>query len=373
MKYWLLTTEYPPFFGGGISTYCYFTAQMLAEQQHHVTVFIPDDQVSNYEIVHNGSIRLVKFNKNRAGVSNFLGFVPSLSYEFATIVRDLIRIEGKPDYIESQEYLALPYYLLQFKLLGYPEYQDIPVILTLHSPAFLYLLYNREGIHEFPNYWTGEMEKSCIQSADLVIAPSQYIIDEIKRHTALTLDESRIRVIRNPFILPATSFADKSITRNKIVFFGKLSPQKGVFEMFSYFRDMWDNGFPHALTVIGGTEKVYYPEMKTMGQLIGDKYKKYFDKGLVTLAGKIHPDQKEAYLSAAHVILIPSMNDNLPYAAIEAMSIGKVILASIQGGQHELIEDGVDGFLFDHTVPGDFEKKLQTNDSILRHMLMRQK
>ena len=32
LKYWLLTTEYPPFFGGGIGTYCAITAKMLAEE-----------------------------------------------------------------------------------------------------------------------------------------------------------------------------------------------------------------------------------------------------------------------------------------------------------------------------------------------------
>ncbi|RZK11479.1 MAG: glycosyltransferase, partial [Flavobacterium sp.] len=39
---------------------------------------------------------------------------------------------------------------------------------------------------------------------------------------------------------------------------------------------------------------------------------------------------------------------NLPYAAIEAMGLGKVVLASIQGGQAELITDNKNGLLFDH-------------------------
>jgi glycosyltransferase involved in cell wall biosynthesis len=358
LKYWLLTTEYPPYFGGGISTYCYHTARMLEEKGHSVTVFIPDEQVKDHTIIETGSIRQVKFNTNRTGTGSFLGYVPKLSYEFAVIVRDLIRKEGKPDFIESQDYLAIPYYLLQFKLLGYPEFQEIPVILTLHSPAFLYLLYNREGIYEFPNYWTGELEKSCIQSADLVITPSHYMIAEIEKRTSLQLNKEKIRVIRNPYPISVQPVNRETITRNKIVFFGKLSPQKGVFEMFSYFKDLWDTGFQHPLTVIGGTEKVYYPEMKTMGQVIEGKYKKYFEAGMVKLIGKIHPDQKDDYLSDAQVILIPSLNDNLPYAAIEAMSIGQVILASMQGGQHEIIEDGINGFLFDHTIPGSFEKKL---------------
>ena len=60
----------------------------------------------------------------------------------------------------------------------------------------------------------------------------------------------------------------------------------------------------------------------------------------------------------AHVILVPSLNDNLPYAVIEAMSIGKIVLSSKQGGQKEIIDDGVDGFLFDHEHPETFAAKL---------------
>lgn len=357
MKYWLLTTEYPPFYGGGISTYCYHTASMLAQNGHEVTVFIPDEEVKDYISTNNNTIRIIRFNLNRTNSDSFLGYVPRLSYEFAAILKEIIQQEGKPDCIESQEYLAVPYYLLQYKLLGYPEFENIPVIVTLHSPAFLYLLYNREGVYEFPNYWTGELEKSCIQSADHIISPSHYIIEEIKKH--FDVDENRISVVRNPFVQESAATLEENIQKNKIVFFGKLSPQKGVFEMFTYFKDLWDNGFQHPLIVIGGTEKVYYPEMKTMGQVIEENYEPYIRKGLITFTGRIPPQKIKTYLSDAHIILIPSLNDNLPYAAIEAMSMGKVVLASSQGGQAEFIEDGINGFIFDHYTQGSFESKLK--------------
>lgn len=356
MKYWLLTTEYPPLYGGGISTYCYHTAQMLMQQGHSVTVFVPGDAVNDYAVSYSEQIRMVHFSKDRSNTGSFLGYVPALSYAFAMIIRDFIRIEGKPDCIESQEYLAIPYYLLQFKLLRYPEFSNIPVVLTLHSPAFLYLYYNREGLYEYPNYWTCEMEISCIRCADLIIAPSQYIIDEIKKHTHI--DETNVRVIRNPYhFIEAPSVP--AVQRNKIVFYGKLSPQKGVFELFGYMRSLWDAGFTHQLTVIGGTDKVYYPEMKTMGQIINQQNAGYIKKGLVTFTGKIPPAALHAYLADAHIVLIPSANDNLPYAAIEAMCLGKVVLASKQGGQAEIIADGVNGFLFDHNDPSSFAQKLQ--------------
>ena len=357
MNYWILTTEYPPLFGGGISTYCYHAARMHALRGDKVTVFIPDDKVADFEIRTLEDIRVIAFNSNRSKLANYMGHIPRVSFEFATILKQFIEKYGRPDFIEAQEYLAIAYYTLQFKLLGEPAFESVPVILVLHSPAFLYLYYNREGIYEFPNYWTGELEISCIRAADHVIAPSQYILNEIKKHISLT--GVNYSVIRNPYQFKEVNEDSRSIKRNRIVFYGKLSPQKGVFELFEYFKAIWDAGDEYVLHVVGGSEKVYYPEMKTMGQLIEKRYARYIKKGLVQFKGKVSPSEKDEVLSDAHVVLIPSLNDNLPYAAIEAMGLGKVVLGSIQGGQAELISHKKNGFLFDHNLPADFVTKLK--------------
>ncbi|RYF99115.1 MAG: hypothetical protein EOO02_17550, partial [Chitinophagaceae bacterium] len=252
MNYWILTTEYPPLFGGGISTYCREAARMHTLYGDKVTVFIPDDSVTDVNVATYDDVRVVSFNSNRSQLANHLGYIPRLSYEFAIVLREFIAKEGKPDFIEAQEYLAIAYYPLQFKLMRVPEFEHVPIILILHSPAFLYLYYNREGIYEFPNYWTGELELSCIRAADHVIAPSQYIVDEIRKF--VPVDDVAITVIRNPYKFSFVQEAASVFKRNRIVFFGKLSPQKGVFEMFSYFKEIWDKGSDLVLNVVGGTE-----------------------------------------------------------------------------------------------------------------------
>ncbi|HET9429930.1 MAG TPA: glycosyltransferase, partial [Chitinophagaceae bacterium] len=63
-------------------------------------------------------------------------------------------------------------------------------------------------------------------------------------------------------------------------------------------------------------------------------------------------------LANAEVVIIPSNNDNLPYAVLESMALGKIVLASKQGGQAEVIEDGQDGFIFDHDEPLSFSQQL---------------
>lgn len=357
MNYWLLTTEYPPFHGGGISTYCYHTACMLVDHNIKITTFVPDDNVPDYKITNTPEgNRIIHFNTNRSNSAEYLGYAARLSYEFALIVQHIIQIEEKPDLIEAQDYLGISYYLLQFKHLLYPAVKDIPIVITLHSPAFLYLEYNRVPVYRFPDFHTGEMEKEAIKMADWLIAPTEFILEAIQPYIDITA--SNKTVIRNPYIVPPHNTAN-AIERNKIVYYGKLSPQKGSFELLSYFKTLWENGFKHPLHMIGGTDIVYHPEQLTMGQLASKKYEKYITNGLLLLHGKIKPSAIERELHSAHVIVVPSIVDNLPYVVIESMALGKVVLASAQGGQREMIDHGVNGFLFDHTIAGDFEEKLQ--------------
>lgn len=357
MNYWLLTTEYPPFHGGGISTYCHFTAKMLSEAGHAVTVFVQDDSVSGFILSNEPSgARLVRFNSNRNNLHASLGYEARLSYAFADIVRTFIEQDGKPDYIEAQDYLGIAYYLTQFKHTGYAFLEQVPIVITLHSPAFVYLDYNRVSTYRFPDFWTGEMEKQSIIAADLLISPTRFLVEEIQKYMDIT--GRQVHVLANPYETDAGTLTG-TIQRNKIVYYGKLSPQKGSFELLAYFKELWDGGFPHALHIIGGVDIVYHPEMQTMGQLVQKQYAPYIAKGLLKLHGKIRPSQIREYLQDAHVILVPSIVDNLPYVVMETMSLGKIVLASIQGGQREMMEDGESGFLFDHREPASFARQLK--------------
>lgn len=368
LTYWLLTTEYPPLHGGGISTYCHYTAKMLAASGVNVSVLVPDDGIRDYEIKQDGTgVRVIRFNSDRSGLSNDIGYAARLSYEFAVLVRTLIGQGEVPDIIEAQDYLGIACYLLQFKHLLYPDVKDIPIVLTLHSPAFLYLEYNRVPTYRFPDFWTGEMEKQAIRMADHLISPTEYLADVVRRY--VPFPDDRVTVLRNPFYgVRDTTFPAE---RNKIVFYGKLSPQKGSFELFAYFRELWKEGFPHPLHIVGGTDIVYHPERMTMGQLVERDYGEYIRNGLLIFRGKIAPSALADELRSAHVVIVPSIVDNLPYVVLEAMSLGKVVLASVQGGQREIIEEGIDGFLFDHTLEGSFSTQLKKILSLSNEELLR--
>jgi len=162
------------------------------------------------------------------------------------------------------------------------------------------------------------------------------------------------------------------------VFFGKLTPQKGCLEMFAYLQKMWDNGFTKKLTIIGGGNHFFYPFQEDMVEYVKKRYATYISDGLIQFEGNMPPDKLKERLKKAHVIITPSIVDNLPYAVLESMALGKLILASSNGGHTEIIKHGVNGFIFEHGLDGGFENALHellqlTNDEAREIGLQAQK
>ncbi|MDN3654411.1 glycosyltransferase [Ferruginibacter paludis] len=358
MNYWLLTTEYPPEFGGGISTYCLHTAVMLQQQDWKVSVFVKDFSVKKkHEQIEASGVRVIRFNPNAMVQKSELGFETAQSYAFAEIIKQYLETEGIPEALESQEFGGIAYYIINYKWLQYPLFKNLKIIVTLHAPSFLYYEYNKVPYHRFPYFWIGEMERFCIRGADLLISPSQYLVDELK--VRMKLDDLEITVVPNPYVFKRQSVSLVN-RKDKLIFFGKLTLQKGAIELIQYFQQLWENGFEHPLYMIGGGNHMYYPEGTDIIHHIKRKYKKEIAEEKLQLLGSIHEEKIDGYLSNACVVIIPSLVDNLPYTVLEAMSKGRIVLASVQGGQSEIIEDGVNGFLFSHNETGSFKNRLNT-------------
>jgi glycosyltransferase involved in cell wall biosynthesis len=355
MVIWLLTSEFPPDFGGGISTYCIETAQMLSSYGCVVTVITQDFHATNLTITKKDNYTICRFNPSKYYTSSFLGYETNLSYAFAQAVKELIEKEGAPDIIESQEYMGIAYYLLQYKWLKYPIFKDLKVLVTLHAPSFLYLEYNKVPTYQLPYYWIGEMERFCIRSADLLVSPSQYLVNQLS--TRVKIDDLNINILKNPYKTPE-NFTKTPIKKNEFVFFGKLTPQKGCLELINFFKKLWKEGSNISLTMIGGGNHLYHPEGVDMIDYIKTIGDAEIKNGKLKLLGAIRPEDLNQYLANAHVIIIPSTVDNLPYTVPEVMSHGKIVLASAQGGQSEIIENDTDGFIFDHNNPDSFKTQL---------------
>jgi glycosyltransferase involved in cell wall biosynthesis len=356
LKYWLLTTEYPPQFGGGIGTYCFQWSSILRQKGVELTVFVLSKQEKGIKETISENVRRVDFSPYLKDTSDFLGYETMVSFSFEEIIRRYVEKEGIPDWLEAQEYQGIAYYLLQKKHLGESLYKDLKILITCHCPSFITFEHNHISLYQLPYLWIAEMEKFCMKAADLCIFPSQYLADDIfNRYPGLI---KHFAILHNPFFASNDLPGEESKAQADFVVIGKLSPAKGTLNTLHVFDSLWKKGYKYKLKLVGDENYFYHAAGTTTGDYLKKRYSSQLQSGLLTISGALPPSEVSREILSARVVLVPSTIENLPYTVVESMSAGKVVLASALGGQKEIIHDGYNGFLFDYSNPSSFEEKI---------------
>lgn len=139
-----------------------------------------------------------------------------------------------------------------------------------------------------------------------------------------------------------------------VLYLGRLSPEKGVVSLLKAHAA--DNGAWRL--VIAGT-----------GPLL-DGLRSQFPAAEFT--GFVTGSALEAVIAAASIIAVPSeWHENCPMSVLEAMALGKPVVASRIGGIPELVRDGRTGLLFSPKNISELTSKIQAllSNSDLRRRL----
>lgn len=342
MKIWYLTSEFPPEFGGGIGMYVDQVSKIMARSGHKVTVFVRDtisDKIEQPET----NLRYIRFLHCQGTIYKTLGYWAALSYQYYEIVNRMLESGDKPDVIEIQEYGAIGYYILQNKLVGNKNLTNIPIIVHLHTPVFELSRINQSPQYKFPNYWVGQMEKFCMNAADFLVCPSEFL----KRQIQHIAPNSPIKVINLPYSVDMKNYPERTYDSNTILYGGRTEYRKGIYQTIAIFERLWVEGNTVKLRIFGG-DPYFSPKATTLGEIIKKKYKKWIDLGLLELNNAIEPEKLDLEILKAKAVIVPSIYENFPYSCVTAMWLGTPMLVSRQGGQAEMVEeDGKCGLIFD--------------------------
>lgn len=107
--------------------------------------------------------------------------------------------------------------------------------------------------------------------------------------------------------------------------------------------------YPDYKCYLVGTDNLYY-----------DNYLKYICeilniKKYILFEG--YQDNVLKYYKMCDFIVLPSVSEGCSYNIIEAMSLGKPVIVSDVGGNHELVKNNINGFIYPYTQIKEFESK----------------
>ncbi|MDA8334254.1 MAG: glycosyltransferase [Peptococcaceae bacterium] len=172
---------------------------------------------------------------------------------------------------------------------------------------------------------------------DCVVAVSQHTRRTVS--TALGLDPSQVRVIYNgievPRVIPPRGAPGGCPVVGMVA---RLAPRKGV-EVFLQAARLILREFPRTRFLVAGDGPLW-PQLKQLAESLGLS-------GHVLFTGRLR--EAAGLMPFLDVFALPSLQEDLPLALLEAMARGRPVVAARTGGVAEVVSEGT-GIL---VPPGD--------------------
>lgn len=358
---------------GGSETYYFALADMLQKAGHEVIFFSMEHEKNRPCAQSKYFVRNMEFDGEISIIEKIrLGFKMVYSFEAKKKLTKMIQDE-KPDII----HINLFHRILTASIVDVAKKFHIPVVFTVHDVNCIcpnHTMLDHGTVCEacLKGQYINCIKKTCLKDSkikclmaviestfnkvsglygkiDLFITPSEFFRQKFLESGII---KSPIICMRN--FLPADKVTEGSAKNaGYYLFFGRLSPEKGVFTMLKAIASV--EGTRLEIAGTGPAEE----EMKAFVQKNGLEDRVIF-KGF--MAGE---SLKEEVRNAKCVILPSEWYENAPYTVVESMTMGKPVIAAGIGGLPEIVLDGQTGYVSKAFCPeslGDCIRKMEALD-----------
>jgi len=332
-------------FDGGLANYLNRTSKSLAQLGHDihiVTLSTKNEDEFDHEgvMVHRVMLKPAWHTFNRL-----------TRYSFPTTLHWLN--------FSTQTYRKLKqlHHRKPFDVIQYPNYSScglfsIPLLRTAHVVrASSQPGWNRFINRNVDSALTEHLEALQYKLTRNVLAPSR----AIQQMLVTTSNAREARLIRTPFYVETrewdTTVYDQFFKDKKyVLYFGRFQLQKG-FHTLAQALPRFLNQCPDAYVALVGrdTETSLASSMAAFARAQCNN-----SADRLMIMENLPHRQLYPVIAGAHLVVLPSLIDNLPNACLEAMGLGKVVIGTTGTSFEELIVDGVNGFL----VPPDDSQAL---------------
>jgi len=232
----------------------------------------------------------------------------------------------------------------------------LPVFIKVHG----------SDIHSVRGICRKKLTSWVLRSCKKVISVSNSLSNTMQNE--FSLSKENVCVIPNGIFKEKFSPMSRADAINKIgindknvkniVFVGNLKPVKNVMYLMNAFNALCQNSSELiGLHILGEGE---------VRKEIESYIEEFNLKERVCLHGRVLHENVPLWMNFADIFVLPSKNEGMPNVVLEALSCGTPVVASRIEATQDLINDGINGYLFDLNDLGDFVNKLKLG-LVLKH------
>ena len=321
MKVAFLTETFLPKVDGIVTTVCQ-TIRQLRRLGHEVLIIAPDGALAEFE------------QSRVMGIPGHpFPFYPELRLSFPRSSIHHALEEFQPDIIHAVEPVCLGIAALYLSGGRDGGRLRTPLVVSYHTDLPKYLAYFRLHLIE-PFIWP--LLRLRHNRATVNLCTSTAIVQELEEHGIDRVelwpggvDTDRFHPTRRSADMRARLTAGHS-EAPLLLYAGRLSAEKGIERLLPVLRAN--------------------PQMRLA--LVGDgphrpALERHFAGFPVVMAGFLHGDELAQAFASSDIFVMPSETETLGLVVLEAMASGVPVLGARAGGIPEMIDHGVNGYLFD--------------------------
>lgn len=205
-----------------------------------------------------------------------------------------------------------------------------PLILHAHGAAF-----DRFYVG-LPSVLRAFVRKIFARADRFVVLSSQWREFYVRE---VGIPEQRVLVLYNPTALPRVLPQRAGRTQVQFLFLGRIGERKGAMQLLDAFVSLPAPLRARARLVFAGDG-----EVETLRAAAREH------DAAIDVHSWVDAEQRNALLAASDVFVLPSFQEGVPMAMLEAMACGLPVITTPVGGIPDVVTDGEEGFLI---APGD--------------------